>query len=330
MWGNLLPMGERKKELVFVTMMSELGAGTRGASLGFEALEIAAINKRISLFRDVPTTHLPTPNKLLYKEVVTPWAVRVEGVKLALKDLMNEVSNQLSIGHFPYVISGDHSNAAGTIAGIKKAYPDKRLGVVWVDAHGDLHTPYTSPSGNVHGMPLAISLGTNNEANSKNEPNAHTRELWEDLKNLGGISPKINSEDLVFFAVRDTEEPEDNLMKTEGIRNYTVEEIRDSGLNSCLRQAEERLSNCDILYVSFDVDSMDCDLVSRGTGTPVPNGLTPQEAENIVNYFLKLDKTVAVEMVEINPLLDNKGNKMAETALDVLVSNVRTINGSLA
>ena len=112
--------------------------------------------------------------------------------------------------------------------------------------------------------------------------------------------------------------------------NYTVDEIRDSGLNSCLREAEERLSNCDILYVSFDVDSMDCDLVSRGTGTPVPNGLTPQEAENIVNYFLKLDKTVAVEMVEINPLLDNKGNKMAETSLDVLVSNVKTISGSLA
>ena len=319
-------MDTRKNNMVFLTMMSELGAGTRGSSLGFQALEIAAINKGITVFRDQTVIELPTQNNLLYKEIETPWAMRMEGIEIVLNDLMNEVNDQLEQGVFPFVISGDHSNAAGTIAGIKKQFPDKRLGIVWIDAHGDLHTPYTSPSGNMHGMPLAISLGADNLKNARNQPKEITKKKWESLKNLGGISPKVNPEDLVFFAVRDTEAPEDNLMAELNIKNYPVRELRERGLLECLAEAEQRLLDCDILYISFDVDSMDCDLVSMGTGTPVKDGLTPNEAEQIIIHFFKLEKTKVIEFVEINPLLDNKCNAMAEASLDILVSAMKTIS----
>ena len=272
-------MDTRKNNMVFLTMMSELGAGTRGSSLGFQALEIAAINKGITVFRDQTVIELPTQNNLLYKEIETPWAMRMEGIEIVLNDLMNEVNDQLEQGVFPFVISGDHSNAAGTIAGIKKQFPDKRLGIVWIDAHGDLHTPYTSPSGNMHGMPLAISLGADNLKNARNQPKEITKKKWESLKNLGGISPKVNPEDLVFFAVRDTEAPEDNLMAELNIKNYPVRELRERGLLECLAEAEQRLLDCDILYISFDVDSMDCDLISKATGTAVSKGFDQHEVK---------------------------------------------------
>jgi arginase len=307
-----------RKEKVFVKIRSEIAAGTRGASLGIDALEIAAINDKNTLFRDVHSVELEDLNHLLHEKVDTPNAIRIEGLKKVLETLMNGVKGELEKGKFPIVLSGDHSNAAGTIAGIKAANPDKRVGVIWVDAHGDLHTPYTTPSGNIHGMPVAISLGADNLKSQINDISEKEKTIWNELKNLGGIQPKIEPSDIVFFAVRDTEEPEDNLAIEHHIKNYKVEEIRYRGLEVCLKEAEESLSRCDVIYISFDVDSMDCDLISYGTGTPVQKGLDEEEAYSILKHFLNLDKTACIEFVEINPLLDNKGNKMAETAFGIL------------
>ena len=306
------------KEKVFVKIKSEIAAGTRGASLGIQAMEIAAINDKNTLFKDMPAVELADENHLLHEKVDTPNAIRIEGLKKVLSTLMIGVSEQLENNKFPVVLSGDHSNAAGTIAGIKKAYPDKRIGVVWVDAHGDLHTPYTTPSGNMHGMPVAISLGVDNLKNQINDISDKEKKLWDELKALGGIQPKILPSDVVFFAVRDTEEPEDNLAEEHDIKNYKVEEIRYRGIDTCLKEAEDKLSQCDLIYISFDVDSMDCDLISNGTGTPVQKGLDEEEAYKILHHFLSLEKTTCIEFVEINPLLDNKGNKMAETAFQIL------------
>lgn len=306
------------KEKVFVKIKSEIAAGTRGASLGIQAMEIAAINDKNTLFKDMPAVELADENHLLHEKVDTPNAIRIEGLKKVLSTLMIGVSEQLENNKFPVVLSGDHSNAAGTIAGIKKAYPDKRIGVVWVDAHGDLHTPYTTPSGNMHGMPVAISLGADNLKNQINDISDKEKKLWDELKALGGIQPKILPSDVVFFAVRDTEEPEDNLAEEHDIKNYKVEEIRYRGIDTCLKEAEDKLSQCDLIYISFDVDSMDCDLISNGTGTPVQKGLDEEEAYKILHHFLSLEKTTCIEFVEINPLLDNKGNKMAETAFQIL------------
>jgi arginase len=309
---------DMKKEPVFVKIKSEIAAGTRGSSLGIEALEIAAINDKSKLFKDVESVLLPDQNQSLHHDIDTPNAIRGEFLVSVLNTLAKGVKDQLQNGKFPIVLSGDHSNAAGTIAGIKMANPDKRVGVVWVDAHGDLHTPYTTPSGNMHGMPVSISLGEDNLKNKRNELSEKEVNLWNDLKSIGQIEPKVLHDDVVFFAVRSTEEPENNLMAEHNIKNYSVAELRYRGIEICLKEAEHRLKNCDIIYISFDVDSMDCDLVSYGTGTPVQKGLDQNEAEAILNHFMQLPKTRCIEFVEINPLLDNKGNKMAETAFEIL------------
>jgi len=307
------------KNPVFIRMRSEIAAGTRGSSFGPLAMEWAAINDGSKIFEENKIIDLKDQNHYLYSNVDTPNAIRIEGLVEVYNELSGAVKDELLKNeNFPIVISGDHANAGGTIAGIKKAYPNKRLGVVWVDAHGDLHTPYTTPSGNVHGMPVAVSLAEDNLENKINDLSDKELKHWEELKNIGGIQPKVLPQDLVFFSVRSTEEPEDNLAVKHGIKNYGVAELRYRGLEMCLQEAEEKLSDCDLIYISFDVDSMDCDLISYGTGTPVQKGLDQEEATAIIQHFMNLEKTACLEFVEINPLLDNKGNRMAETAYEVL------------
>ncbi|WP_407267416.1 arginase [Tenacibaculum maritimum] len=233
--------------------------------------------------------------------------------------MSNHVKVNLQEGRFPVVISGDHSSALGTISGVKSAYPTKRVGVIWIDAHGDLHSPYTSPSGNIHGMPLAAAISDDNlDCQVNHEVSRETSELWERMKNIGIQGQKVKPEDIVFFGVRDTEEPEDKQIEKYGIKNYMVAEVRYRGLKTCVNEALDKLSDCDILYISFDVDAMDCDMISYGTGTPVPKGFDQEEITEIIKNLLESEKVVCVEFVEVNPLLDLKGNKMAETAFDIL------------
>lgn len=297
---------------------SEIGAGTRGASLGIEALKVASFNAKSDYFTKYKLNTIEVQNDYLLKETDTPKALRIEGIEKVFGSVVDKISESVSNNKFPLVISGDHSSGAATIAGIKKANPDARLGVIWIDAHGDLHTPYTTPSGNVHGMPLAITLAEDNIENQINEPSEKAIKHWNNLKSIAGITPIINPEDLVFVAVRDTEAPEDRLMEKLEIKNFTVREVREKGVEAIANESLSILSDCDIVYVSFDVDSMDCDLISYGTGTPVEDGLTEQEAGQLINYLLLDKKVCCLEMVEINPCLDNKQNRMAETAFRIL------------
>lgn len=310
---------------VIIENMSEIAAGTRGASLGMGALKVAARNKNSEYFGQYPITFIRTENYLLDQPTEFKFAKRIDGLVNVYNRAAETISDTLKNGNFPICISGDHACAGGTISGIKKAYPEKRLGVIWIDAHADLHTPYTTPSGNLHGMPLAAALGTNNMESQINNPSEEAKKLWEELKNCAGIAPKVKPEDIVFIAVRDTEEPENELMNRENIKNYSVKEIREKGCKSVINEINEKLSQCDIIYVSFDVDSMDCDLISKGTGTPVPDGLTAEEANLFVNGLVAHEKCVCFEVVEINPCLDNKINTMAETAFEILEAATKTI-----
>ena len=222
------------------------------------------------------------------------------------------------MNNFPIILSGDHSSAGGTIAGIKKAYPGKRLGVVWIDAHADLHSPYTTPSGNVHGMSLAASVGSDNDKHRAHELDHLTQQQWEKYKSLENISPKVNTDDIVLVGLRSSEDPEDYFIIENNIKKISVEEVRRSAPDVVANDVLKYLSSCDLIYISFDVDSLDCDLVSYGTGTPVMNGFTEQEASGVINHLLIDKRTCCLEVVEINPCLDNKQNKMAETALRIL------------
>jgi arginase len=138
------------------------------------------------------------------------------------------------------------------------------------------------------------------------------------MKNIGIEGPKILAEDLIYFGIRDYEEAEQKVINENAIKFYKVEELRFKGLKNCVQEALQLLSKCDLLYISFDVDSMDCDRISYGTGTPVPAGFNPDEIVQIIQLFQATGKVKCIEFTEVNPLLDNKGNKMAETAFEVL------------
>ena len=297
---------------------SDIGAGTRGADMGIDAMEIAAINSENSFFSRAPSIDVKTHNETIYNKVKTSFAKRIGFVVEQCNRVSDVVKETLLKNEFPLVLSGDHSSAHGTISGIKASNPEGRLGIIWIDAHADLNTPYTSPSGNVHGMPLAAALQEDNASMKTNDPDKATIESWEKLKNIGTSTPKFLPEDLIFFGVRDTEAAENDLIASKNIKNYTVPEVRFRGLQKCIGEAIEKLDHCDSIYITFDVDSLDCDFVSRGTGTPVPFGFSPEEAKRLITGFLETEKVVCVEFTEVNPLLDNKGNRMAETAFDIL------------
>ncbi|MEL7119201.1 MAG: arginase [Bacteroidota bacterium] len=297
---------------------SDIGAGTRGSDMGIDAIEIAAINADNNYFIQFPYVDVATHNETVYNKVKTTFAKRITHVREQCNRVANLVYDTLNDGFFPIVISGDHSSALGTMSGIKAFHREKRMGVIWIDAHADLHSPYTSPSGNVHGMPIAAALGQDNTNYQSNEVTVTTNGEWEKLKNISTRGPKFLAEDLIYFGVRDTEVAEDKLMEELNIKNYAVHEMRYRGVLACLDEAVEKLKDCDLIYISFDVDSMDADLISTGTGTPVSKGFDPNEVITIINFFMATKKVVCLEVTEINPLLDNKGNVMAETAFNVL------------
>jgi len=302
--------------LQLIEVTSELGAGTRGASLGVGALKVAAFNSESTFFSDYNSVVVPNFNHYLFSPNTTPSAIRIEHIKKEFNEVFNSVKNELSNNNFPFILAGDHSTAAATIAGIQESHPGKRLGVIWVDAHADLHSPYTSPSGNIHGMPLAIACGVDNISQQVNDVSIKAEEYWKGLKSLSKDS--ISAKDLVFIGVRDTEAPEDYLMKSEEIKNFKVEDVIKVGGKEIASQTLNLLSGCDIIYVSFDVDSMDPEEVSHGTGTPVSGGIPVDELKLILNAFAASEKLVAFETVEVNPTLDEKKNKMAETTLPII------------
>jgi arginase len=304
------------RNIKIIEVKSEIGAGTRGASLGADAIKIAALDFMSSFFVNFPTEVIETENRLLYEPVESPYAKRIKGVLTMYERVSAAVANTLKSGLFPLVLGGDHSTAGGTIAGIRIARPKNRLGVIWIDAHADLHSPYTTPSGNMHGMPLAAALGMDNLEHQVHNPDARTIEYWNKLKTIAKTSPMIRPEDLVFIALRDYEKEEEYLIRQHNIKVIPVQEVRRKGVANTVRQALMHLSQCDDIYVSFDVDSLDSS-ISRGTGTPVSNGLREREAEDLMAGLMQNHKICCFEITEVNPTLDRE-NLMAEIAFNIL------------
>jgi arginase len=308
------------RQLQFIFNPSELGAGTRGASLGPEAIRAAARAQNSILFSEYPVYTLPNRNDLLDRPTNFPYAKRIDGVLQIFEGIKTQVKEAIDSGMFPLIIAGDHSSAGGTMAGLKLAYPGKRLGVLWIDAHADLHSPYTTPSGNIHGMPIATALGVDQSDLQKNNLDLTTMQYWNQLK-----SHSLKPADLIYIGVRDVEEEEIHAMKQLNLRNYTVKELRERGLQLCIDEISEKLQACDIVYVSFDVDSMDPSETSYGTGTPVPMGISFDEAKTILTSMSKLSNLACVELVEVNPCLDNEKNKMAERSFELINSLVKSL-----
>lgn len=307
----------------FIINPSEITAGTRGASAGPTALFTAARNAGSGFFSQFELKTIPDHNGALDLPTSFQYAKRVDAYAKVFYNVKETVTKDLNEGKFPVVLAGDHGSAAGTIAGIKASAPEKRLGIIWIDAHADIHSPYTTPSGNIHGMPLSVALNNGNMAKQRNPVDQETAQLWEAFQKSAGVEQMVKPEDLVYVAVRDCEEEEVYLMEKLNLTNHTVENVRQMGVPTIVGLIKGQLADCEMIYISFDVDSMDPELSSYGTGTPVGNGLSPEEAKEFLQLLVEDEKVVCLEVVEVNPCLDNKKNKMAEITFDILSSVIK-------
>lgn len=301
---------------------SEIGAGTRGASLGPQALQINAAEQHLSLLAELDQCFIPAP-------AVQPYHARQASIAYhqEFTRLYNNIYKHFApcVGQYDkhLILTGDHSSAAAFFGTLKDQQPDQRWGVLWIDAHGDLHTPYTTPSGNYHGMPLANILGLTNEANAIRKLDQATHDDWQAMLRLGErqLSPKLDPDSVFFIDIRDLEQQEWSLIHHYQIPYTTPAQRQEQGIETVKQQALDFAWQFDALYVSFDVDSLDAALVP-GTGTPVPNGLSWQEAEQLLGAVCALPQTKALEVTEINPLKDH-ANQMAGHINQILSNVIR-------
>lgn len=295
----------RDKRFKLVTVESDFGAGKRGAALGPQALIEELKRTGFEAFDVYNYVRLEPREEEPSME--TPYGKNIENITSFQFKVCQNISEIIQVGKVPFILSGDHSSANALISGIKDFYANSRIGVIWVDAHADLHSPYTTPSGNVHGMPIAALMGDDHREIGKNQPREITRKLWEDLKRLGRrrITPKIQADDLVFIALRSTEPEEEYIITKEQIKAYRPDDIRKHGIGKIADMALKYLSGCDYIYVSFDVDSLDSS-ISLGTGTPVTDGLQTEEAKHLLHTLLIQRNLIGFEITEINPDLDTE------------------------
>lgn len=280
----------------------DLGAGTPGVSLGPAAIRYAGVTERLTaigydvkdegdILANKPASPLSDGIKLRYLEEVA----RVN------TELCNKVSEVMVEGRFPLVLGGDHSIAIGTIAGALQN--KKNLGVIWFDAHGDINTEETSPTGNIHGMPVAVSLGLGHES----------------LTSIGGNDSKLMADKIVFIGCRDLDQGERKILKKLGITVFTMHEIDRYGMADIIERAIKVAgSGTDGIHVSFDLDSIDPTYV-QGTGTRVPGGLTLRESHLALEMIALSEQLVSAEFVEVNPIIDTK-NQTAKTAVTLMGS----------
>lgn len=217
------------------------------------------------------------------------------------EELCKELDEMVTKGGFPLVLGGDHSISIGSIAGISKHY--KELGVIWYDAHADLNTAETSPSGNIHGMPLATNMGLGHPF----------------LSNIGGYSPKIKPENIVIIGARSIDEGEKELIKEKGIKVFTMHEIDRKGMTAVIEETISYLKEkTDGVHLSLDLDAID-PLDAPGVGTPVLGGITYRESHLAMEMLAEAEMITSAEFVEINPILDNK-NQTADVATELVAS----------
>lgn len=287
---------EINKNISIIGVAFDKGAGTRGVALGPEAIRYAGIKNRLEKigYNVEDRGDLKNSDNIAENDKKLNLKNLNEVIDINSK-LCNEVSTVINEGKFPLVLGGDHSIAIGSIAGAMQKH--KRLGIVWFDAHGDINTDKTSPSGNIHGMPMAVALGMGHEK----------------LTSIGGIENKLLPEDIVVIAARDLDSGERIVFKDLGIKVFTMHEIDVLGIEEVTKQAIEIASkDTDGIHLSFDVDGVD-PTVTPGTGTRVPGGATYREANLCLEMLAQCENIVSAEFVEVNPLIDDK-NKTAEMA----------------
>ena len=291
-----------KRSLSIIGVPMDFGQTRRGVDMGPSAIRYAGIAERLEMLQydiedlgdiKIEGAYEKSPERSALKNLD---AVRDGNEKLASK-----VDEAVARGRFPLVLGGDHSIAIGTLAGLGKHY--ENLGVIWFDAHGDLNTEDTSPSGNIHGMPLAASLGFGHPA----------------LTMLGGYSPKVKPEHVVIIGARDLDEGERTLINGQGIKVYTMHEIDRLGMTKVMEETIAYLKErTDCVHLSLDLDGLDPH-DAPGVGTPVAGGISYRESHLAMEMLAEADIISSAEFVEVNPILDEK-NRTAKVAVALMGS----------
>lgn len=319
-------MKDSSRFIKLVEVYSDIAGHKKGASCGIDALMESSIDIDSRYFKKYPAEVILDENSSFAQESEYKCAKYIDKIYLVVKRVSQRIKSLKDENLFPIILAGDHASSAGTMHGLKLAYPNDEIGVVYIDAHADIHSPYTSASGNMHGMPLAIACALDNKEAKINEPSIKELEYWEKLKEIGNVKQSINPKNLVFCALRDYERAEDDLISRYGIKKYTAQDITYFGIKTIVERIFSDLSNCKHIYVSFDVDSID-PVYLPGTGTPAENGLSFEQALQLNMQLLKNEKVCCWEIAEINPLLDQtkKGTayifQILERVTKMLVKN---------
>jgi arginase len=290
------------KKLSIIGMPMDLGQTRRGVDMGPSAIRYAGVNERLKpLFEDI---HDMGDIPIGRPEVVIDKESNLRNLELVAEKstlLAEKVDTIIQSGSFPLVLGGDHSIAIGTLAGVSRHY--RSLGVIWYDAHGDLNTAETSPSGNIHGMPLAVSLGLGHKS----------------LIEIGGYSPKVKPENIVIIGARSLDGGEKKLIKERGIKVFTMHEIDRLGMTKVIEETISYLKDkTDGVHLSFDLDGLD-PMEAPGVGTPVNGGISYRESSLAMELLAESQLITSAEFVEVNPILDEK-NKTARLAVDLMGS----------
>ncbi len=284
----------------------DLGSGRRGVDMGPSAIRIAGLAARLTELghKVVDEGDVAIKNMEALK-VGDVRARYLAEITRASRLVCTKVERIVSKGHFPLVVGGDHSISVGTVSAIaaESRREGKKVGLLWVDAHGDINTPETSPSGNIHGMPVAALLG----------------EGPPELTSIGGEGPKVDPRNVAMVAIRSLDEGEKVRLKQYGVEVHTMSEVDRNGIESVMKQALARVTDgTDRVHVSFDLDAID-PTVAPGVGTPVKGGLDYREAHLLMEMLSDSGVMTSLEVVEANPILDDR-NTSAAFAVELVQS----------
>lgn len=292
-----------KLNISLIGVPMDLGQNRRGVDMGPSAIRYAGVVERLEeighTVTDEGNIQIAAAEKTASPDTNLKNLIEVTDASTALA---NKIHDVMENGQFPLILGGDHSIAIGTLAGLGDRYDN--LGVIWYDAHADLNTGETSPSGNIHGMPLAVSIGLGHEK----------------LVNIRGFAPKIKPENVVIIGARSIDPGERELIKEKGIKVFTMHDIDKLGMTEVMNNAMSYLKdrNVDGLHLSLDLDGID-PIYTPGVGTPVPGGISYRESHLAMEMLFTSDMVTSTEFVEVNPILDEK-NKTADVAVALIGS----------
>jgi arginase len=286
----------------------DLGASRRGVDMGPSALRVAGLQARIKQLghqvEDIGNISVKQPEEMSYGEKRAKYLAEIAD---ACKDLAGIVEKSLDENMMPVVLGGDHSIAAGSLSGVAGYFrkKEKKVGLIWLDAHGDINTPESSPSGNVHGMPLAAAMGYG------------ATELVE----LQGFKPKVEPQNISLVGIRDLDSQEKKLAKKSGVHVFTMRDIDERGMREVMSDAlKYAMDDTDGISVSLDMDFVDPS-DAPGVGTPVRGGVTYREAHLAMEMLADTETMVSLEVVEINPVIDEH-NRTALLGVELVLSGL--------